>query len=268
MTERETGLSAGVSRCLRRRAGRLPTKRARTLLLTAAGLILCAGVTGYLFQTGRLLLNNPPSDRYPIRGVDVSSYQGTIDWDMIRAQNIRFAFVKATEGSSLTDPRFHANYEDATKAGLRVGAYHFFSYDTGGVAQADHFAGVVAKTDNMLPPVIDLEFYGDYAKYPLPKEQVVPQLEAFVQKVKDTYGVSPIIYATQKSYGLYIQGGFADCDIWIRNVYSTPSLPDGRAWTFWQYADKATLKGYAGAETHIDMNVFAGTEAEFEGYGK
>lgn len=72
-------------------------------------------------------------------GVDVSTYQGDVDWPALRAQGVDFAFIKATEGSSLQDRQFSANWENAQAAGVRVGAYHFFSYDSPGETQADQF---------------------------------------------------------------------------------------------------------------------------------
>ena len=65
---------------------------------------------------------------------------------------------------------------------------------------------------------------------------------------------------------MYISDGFADCDIWIRNVITAPTLSDGRDWTFWQYSNRGRLKGYAGEEPFIDLNVFCGTQAEFDAY--
>ena len=72
-----------------------------------------------------------------------------------------FAFLKATEGSSLQDVRFAQNWANAQAAGVRVGAYHFFSYDSPGETQADNFISAVPVTPGALPPVVDIEFYGD-----------------------------------------------------------------------------------------------------------
>ena len=64
----------------------------------------------------------------------------------------------------------------------------------------------------------------------------------------------------------YLAGEYEEYDIWIRNVYFTPSLNDGRDWTFWQYTDRGQLDGYTGEEPYIDLNVFNGTEEEFAAY--
>ena len=78
--------------------------------------------------------------------------------------------------------------------------------------------------------------------------------------------MKPIIYATERSYELYLAGGYSDYDIWIRNVITPPNIADGREWTFWQYTNRGLLSGYEGEERFIDINVFAGTKEEFEAY--
>jgi lysozyme len=235
--------------------------------LISVSLVICAGVVAALLYSGILLFNNPSRGEYPVRGVDVSAFQGDIDWAEIKNQDIEFAFIKATEGSSFTDPSFRTNYANATAAGLRVGAYHFFSFDTPGAAQAAHFISEVGKTDTMLPPVIDVELYGNYTKNPPAAEQVRPQLEELISELRTAYGVTPILYATQTSYSLYIEGNFPNSDIWIRNVFSSASLPDNRNWTFWQYTNRGRLHGLTGDERYIDVNVFNGTEDKFAQYG-
>lgn len=221
-----------------------------------------------LVWNGVILLNNPSSTEYPVRGVDVSSYQGEIDWKTLADQDISFAFMKATEGSSFTDPRFAYNYEQAQQTHLRIGAYHFFSYDSGGDTQAEHFISTVYQVDNMLPPVIDLEFYGEYDKNPPDRDTVRHQLDIMLDKLQAHYGMKPIIYATERSYSLYLAGAYDAYDIWIRNVIGKPKLSDQRKWTFWQYTNRARLEGYRGKEKYIDLNVFDGTRIEFENYAK
>ena len=80
-----------------------------------------------LWYLGLTIPNYPTKDKYEIRGVDVSSYQGEIDWKVLANQDIKFAFIKATEGSSFVDEKFKSNYENAKKIeNLAIGAYHFF----------------------------------------------------------------------------------------------------------------------------------------------
>lgn len=242
-------------------------KKRTIVSLCCTAFLLCATVVAVLFYHGILLFNNPSQDAYPVRGVDVSSYQGEINWDILAGENIQFAFIKATEGSGYTDEYYQTNYERAKETGLRIGAYHFFSFDSPGKTQAENFIAAVAKTDNMLPPVADVEFYGEQEANPPDAGALRQELFDFMNILEEYYGKKPIIYATPKSYDLYIAGYFEEYDIWIRNVLTRPSLSDGRSWTFWQYTNREKLNGYDGKEKYIDMNVFCGGPEAFAAYG-
>lgn len=231
--------------------------------------IIAVGLTfALLFYNGILLFNNPSKDEYPVRGVDVSAYQGKIDWAELSEQSIDFAFIKATEGSGFTDKCFEYNYKNAIKTDLRVGAYHFFSFDSEGKTQAENFINSVYEYEDMLPPVIDVEFYGDYSKNSPPKDiaKVKKDLKILLDTLTDKYGRKPIIYATDDSYEVFIKGDFDEYDIWIRDIFNTPRDPDD--WVFWQYTNRGRLDGYNGDEEFIDINVFKGTKRDFENYGK
>lgn len=235
-----------------------------SVILSAVVFSLCA--LSALVLGGKIIPNRLFAAGYSVKGVDVSAYQGTIDWNKLSAQDIDFVFIKATEGSAFVDSSFAYNYAEAQDTDLRVGAYHFFSYDSGGDTQADNFIRTVEPCGGMLPPVIDLEFYGDKRENPPPQADVRRELDVFIEKITEYYGMKPVIYATEKSYELYLEGTYEEYDIWIRNVYMPPGLPEGREWTFWQYTDKGRLEGYQGDEKYIDMNVFCGTREEFEKY--
>ena len=232
-----------------------------------AVLMAAAIIPAELFMNGFIRID-PSEKDYPVRGIDVSSYQGEIDWRVLSGQGIDFAFIKATEGSSFVDRNFEYNYSEALKTELRVGAYHFFSYESSGENQAANFIKTVEKTENMLPPVVDLEFYGEYEKNPLSREEVSIELQKCLDRLEENYNVKPIIYATARSYSRYLSGEYEDYDIWIRSMISVPHFQDGRKWTFWQYSDKGKLDGYSGEEKYIDMNVFNGTREDFKKYGK
>lgn len=238
------------------------------VLITIGGLAVCVILIGLLLYNGVIFFNNPSPLQYPVKGVDVSSYQGTIDWQVLAGQGIDFAFIKATEGSSHVDSFFAINYENAKKTNLRIGAYHFFSYDSSGATQAELFIANVAPYDNMLPPVVDVEFYGDKEKNLPDKEATHRELTDLLLKLEEHYGFKPIIYATEKSYRLYIENAFEGYDIWIRNVITSPNLSDDRSWTFWQYTNRDKLEGYSGKEQYIDMNVYNGSKEQFDKYAK
>lgn len=234
----------------------------------AIGIVLLVFVIAAvaLVYNGVVWLNNPSKSKYPVRGVDVSSYQGDIAWQTLSSQNIDFAFIKATEGSSFVDPCFRDNYAEAQKCHIAVGAYHFFSFDSKGITQAENFMDTVTPFEGMLPPVVDLEFYGDKEKNPPSRDAVRSELNDMLSALEEHYGLKPIIYATEKSYGLYLAGAYEEYDIWIRNVISKPNLSDDRDWRFWQFTNRGRLHGYKGKEKYIDINVFNGSAEEFLSY--
>ena len=223
---------------------------------------------GFLFLRWRgLLLYSHEADphQWEVFGVDVSSYQGTVDWHTLAGQGVDFAFIKATEGSLLQDKQFAANWAGALEAGVRPGAYHFLSYDSPGETQADNFIDLVPVTQGALPPVVDIEFYGPYLDTPPEKEQVQAILDPLLERLEAHYGVKPILYVTYRSYYSYLTDAkYAGYPIWCSSPTIFPLVP---RWDFWQYSHAARLEGYTGAQPLIDLNVFRGSREEFEAFG-
>lgn len=242
------------------------TKIIAGIAIALTSLALVGVIAFSAVWNGVILLNSIPASRYDVKGVDVSSYQGEIDWQTLADEDVSFAFIKATEGSSHVDSKFEENWENAQSSGLAVGAYHFFSYDSQGKTQAENFIKNVTAFDGMLPPVIDLEFYGNKANDPPSREYVDQELGTMLEMLEEHYGQKPIIYATESSYELYLSGAYKEYDIWFRDVIKPPSISDGREWTFWQYSNRGRLKGYVGREKFIDLNVFYGSKEDFEDY--
>lgn len=227
--------------------------------IAAACLSALAVLTFVLFALKIIRFNTPSPTQYPVSGVDVSEYQGEIDWDTLASQDIDFAFLKATEGSAYTDPYFAQNREAVQATDLLFGAYHFFSFDSSAATQAENFIAAVPKCKGMLPPVLDVELYGAYKQKPPSREAVWRELDHMLALLEAHYGVKPIVYTTPKTYALYFTGRYEEYLLWMRDVYFTPNLPDGRPWSFWQYSDQGRLDGYRGKEKYIDLNVYDGS---------
>ena len=232
------------------------------LILAAAALAALA----VLRWRGLLLFSHESNpDQWEVFGVDVSSYQGVVDWPVLAAQGVDFAFIKATEGSTLRDGRFADNWTGAQAAGVRAGAYHFLSYDTPGETQADNFIDLVPVTEGALPPVVDIEFYGDYLEQPPEKEHVRSILDPLLERLEAHYGVKPILYVTYRSYYLYLAGGgYGEYPIWCSSPTVFPLVP---GWDFWQYSHTARLEGYDGSQDRIDLNIFRGSREQFQRFG-
>lgn len=231
--------------------------------IAVSGALALAAVYLYCILNGYILLNHPSKNRYPVRGVDVSHYQGTIDWEKLEDQGVEFAYIKATEGSGHVDDRFAGNWEGAKEAGMKAGAYHFFSFDSPAETQLENFVNTVPAYPGMLPPTVDFEFYGDKQVNPPDQEAAAGELTRLLEGLEAHYGVRPVIYATPEAWELYLKGRFDQYPLWIRSVVTPPEIGEAE-WTFWQYSNRGRLSGYTGGETFIDLNVYGGSREQWE----
>ena len=167
-------------------------------LLVLAGLVF-AFVGGrrllhiYLTSTGRQAADVPSKQDYPVRGVDLSYYQGNIDWDVLASQGVDFCFIKATEGIDHNDSQFAQNWETAQSAQIYVGAYHFFRFEDSGRAQAENFIQTVPVTENTLPPVIDVELYESLGGVMPDTDTAKENIREMLELLEEHYGVKPIL---------------------------------------------------------------------------
>ncbi|MBK5244846.1 MAG: glycosyl hydrolase family 25 [Eubacteriaceae bacterium] len=211
------------------------------------------------------LFGEKKGDDYVVKGVDLSAYQGNIDWKVLSEQGIDFAYIKATEGKDFVDEQFKKNWEASHKTAVKVGAYHFLSFDSTGKDQAKNFINNVPVSNKNLPPVVDMELYGVYQTTPMEKEKVKVILDEFLKEIENTYKVKPIIYTNQNVFNLYIGTDYKDYKIWIGDLDNNEpkTLPNGNEYTFWQYSQRNVLEGYKGTEKFIDMDIYNGTYNKF-----
>ncbi|NKW82392.1 glycosyl hydrolase [Ochrobactrum pecoris] len=197
-----------------------------------------------------------------VHGVDVSRWQGNIDWVKLRTQGANFAYIKATDGGDHLDPKFRENWRGAKAAGIKRGAYHFFYWCRVASQQADWFIRNVPKEADALPPVIDVEWNGDSSckRRPSPA-QVREKMQVFMDRLEQHYGKRPIIYTAPDFYDDNLKGAFTNYPFWLRAVAQHPSkVYPGRPWTFWQYSGSGLSQG---VNEKIDLNVFHGSEDDW-----
>jgi len=231
-----------------------------SILSVAAAVV----VTGTLVLRKEIKINPIIAQGYEVHGVDVSHYQGAIDWEVLSQQNLDFAIIKATEGSTHVDERFLDNWQAAEQTHLALGAYHFFSFDSEGDRQAASYIETVGNLNGKLAPVIDVEYYGDKRSNPPERSDVVENLGLMLEVLEQHYEIKPIIYTTYTVYNDYIKGEFEEYPLWVRSVYCPPTVLFGNRWSFWQYMDTAMLEGYVSDQKYIDVNVFKGSKQELE----
>ncbi len=230
-------------------------KRLVRLIIPAAAALALAACGAEPLPTP---LATPSPDGYPVHGIDISKYQGDINWRQVRSAGVKFAFIKATEGGDRFDERFTQNWKGAAKAGIPRGAYHFYYFCRKASEQARWFIRHVPKDPNALPPVLDMEWNGHSPTCPKkkPRAKVLSEMRIFLDKVERHYGRRAIIYTSVDFHREVLRGEFKQNAFWLRSVAAHPreTYPD-RPWLFWQFTGTGTVKGIKG---EVDRNVYAG----------
>lgn len=187
-------------------------------------------------------------------GIDISQYQGEIDWDNLEAKEelfeIKFVVVRATAGSKKRDTKFKENWFALTQTPYIQGAYHYYRPDENSTDQAENFISTVKLRKGQLPPILDIE--------KMPKGQSMERLKEGLQNwlsiVEEHYGIKPIIYSPEKYFEDFLQKDFPDYEFWIAN-YNPWKENIEPNYLLWQFTEKAQLHGI---EELVDVNVFNG----------
>ncbi len=237
-------------------------KRVLGFLAVALSLAGCAGTPPPTTSFG-----GPLPDDFAIHGIDVSKYQGTIDWNAVRDSGVQFAWIKSTEGGSDLDSRFRENWEAARAAGVPRGAYHFVYWCRSPMEQMRWFEQNVPNEPGMLPPVLDVELTptSPTCKRTLYREQTQREMRQMLEEMERFYGRKPVIYATVDFYaGILAGGALNDFPIWVRSTKYHPNVRyPGRKWHFWQYQSDAHVAGIRGK---VDRNAFFGSPDQFANF--
>ncbi len=236
---------------------------AKWFVIGAGAAILILALAAWLYLKGIYRFSYPDALVYPVRGIDVSHHQRAIDWRRVAAQNIRFVYLKASEGGDWTDPTFTANLAAARSAGLAVGAYHYFTLCASGPVQARNFIATAPDRHLLdLPPAIDLEYVGNCAARP-DHGRLTRELRAFIAIVTAHYGKTPVIYSTQTFFEDYLDSdpAFRAYPLWVRNLFGEGGWSRGRTVIFRQFANHARLGGIDGS---VDLDLFIGSKAQFD----
>lgn len=201
---------------------------------------------------------------YPVHGTDVSKHKQAVDWPEVSRNNISFAYIKATEGGDRLDEYFNRNWEEAKKAGIPRGAYHFYYFCRPAADQARWFIQNVPKDKAALPPVLDMEWNpkSPTCKLRPPAGTVRKDMKTFLDMLEKHYGKRPIIYTTVDFFDDNALNHFKRYSFWLRSVADHPQEKYRRhPWIFWQYTSTGKISGIDG---DADINVFAGSVADWK----
>lgn len=207
-----------------------------------------------------------PTPATMLEGIDVSHWQGPIDWTQVSAAGERFAYVKASEGTTFVDSMYLANRDQARAVGMSVGAYHFAQpgIEPGdAIAEADHFVATALPTGGDLLPVLDLERSGGLSQVDL-----IAWVQGYMDELYRLTGVHGVIYCSPAFWTTYM----GDTPWFAMNGYDilwaahwtslpSPTVPGGNwggyGWTFWQYTSSGSVPGITGS---VDLNRYNGLD--------
>lgn len=244
---------------------RLSNKGARAV---AVGIVALTAVLAVGVALWRVVQPREPHveldrGRYPICGLDLSAHNGSPDFDSIAASGVDFVYLKASEGVSHRDPAFVRNYLAARRAGLAVGAYHFFRFDCDGRRQALNFMEATKGCQFDLPVAIDVEESGNPPGFVT--ETVIGRLEAMVAHLHAA-GFKVIIYTNKNGDARFVRDVFdhpGDPELWICS-FTDPPLAH-RDWKLWQHSHRSRVPGIKG---NVDLNTFNGDSAQWQSWLK
>ncbi|MGH7438939.1 MAG: glycoside hydrolase family 25 protein [Polyangiaceae bacterium] len=194
-----------------------------------------------------------------VQGVDVSEYQGTVNWAQAKASGIQFGFARISDGTAHPDPNFSANWKGMSANGVIRGAYEYFRASVDPTAQANLVASSLQQAGGLraddLPVVMDIETADGQSE-----ATIEANMRSWLAAVEATTGRKPIIYTSLGTYPVSATA-FGGYTLWVANYgASCPSVPAGWSeWRFWQYSSMGTVTGISGS---VDLDEFNGTLAQ------
>lgn len=193
-------------------------------------------------------------------GIDVSQYQGQINWDevLLTKHPLRFAIARATMGRNGQDAQFLHNWEALARVGLQRGAYHYYRPFENSSEQANNFIANVSLVKGDFPPVLDIEHMS-----PLGPANLRKGVQNWLRIVENHYHCKPIVYTGRFFYERYLKGSINGYPLWIASYgphYKVAHLP----WTFYQFSEKMVVHGI---DTYVDGNFFQGSLTKLRNFG-
>lgn len=190
-------------------------------------------------------------------GIDVSHWNGAIDWKTVVSAGYKFAYTKATDSITYTDDTLAPNAAGAAEAGIPIGAYHFYRLAADAKAQAEYFLAKIKNLQMEMPPVLDFEEQASF-----PHATVAKSLKLWLDIVEAGTGRKPIIYTSAYYWNTYAgtPSWAGDYALWVANYTAAPQplLPKGwKSYLIWQFSDKGMVPGITG---DVDLNRFNGDE--------
>jgi lysozyme len=235
-------------------------RTSRWVVLSAVGLFACGGTPGEDTGSAGSDVTSCASGQ-TVEGIDVSKWDGTINWSQVKQSGRAFAFIRVSDGLNSPDATFATNWSGAKAAGIYRGAYQYFEADQNATSQANMVLSALGKDLGELPVVVDVEVTdGESAS------TIRSAINTWSSVIQKGTGRAPIVYVSPGFWPSV--GGSSESDgLWVANwSVSCPSLPSAwTSWQFWQYSDTVSVPGISG---QVDANKFNGSLAQLASYAQ
>lgn len=185
-------------------------------------------------------------------GIDVSHHQGKIDWkEVAKDKQIKFVYIKATQGTSIKDKNYEQNIKGARRQGLRCGSYHYLSCLTSVRSQFRNFQKAMRGHKQDLIPMIDIEHEGVKR---WSKKQVQDSVALFAKLIERKYGKKPLIYSHVNFYNSHLTPRYNKYFLFLSRYSSErPSIKGVGRHNIWQFTDRGRVRGIHG---NVDLDRF------------
>lgn len=182
-------------------------------------------------------------------GIDVSHFQGEINWTEVIEQKIDFVFLKSTQGNNFIDPTYQQHKSELEQLNIPFGSYHFFEPDIDPIHQANFYLEKTG-TNHKLPPVVDIEITGDVSS-----TEIQTRLKAWLEKIEKETQCKPIIYTNRYFWNEYLNADFTEYYLWISDYAKEITLPQNvDDWLLWQNSQSFKLQGIQNSVDHDTFN--------------
>ncbi len=221
-------------------------------ILFSIGSIFLVFLVSIFFLNKKTIIENTwISNSNYVFGIDVSHYQGRINWSKVKKSKhpIKYVFIRSTMGTDGVDSQFKRNWKHTKKQNYIREAYHYYRPNENSTAQFNLFASAITLQKGDFPPILDIEQKGSLSNNEL-REGVLNWLQLAEKK----YGIKPVIYTGRKFYTDYLKGYVNDYPLWIAS-YSAKHKLNGINWEFHQFSEKVRIKGI---NHFVDGNDFNG----------
>lgn len=211
----------------------------------AMGLVAILGLALLAFLTWRLVTGWTPSrQEYPVQGVSLSAANGAVDWHILKATGVDFAYVRATDGVGRRDRRFAENLAGAERVGLRHGAVHHYDLCRSAADQATLFITTVPRAADVLPNVVELDFHGKCKARP-GREIILSEISTFLNQIESHSGKPAILKLAPDFEAQYQLAEAVDRTIWLERDYLLPDYA-ARPWVMWTASHQHRIRGLSG----------------------